>query len=85
MDERPTPETDAIACDGFDGSHLLVPCDFARNLERERDAYAMLLCEAMQVVYATKCHGDSTDLIDRFEALELTPSGEHPANIATTH
>jgi len=40
---------------------------------QERDQYASILCDAMKVVYATQCHGDSTDLIDRFEALELTP------------
>ena len=44
------------------------------NMERQRDQYAAMLCEAMRVVYATTCHGDSTDLIDRFEALELTPA-----------
>ena len=42
--------------------------------ESQRDQYAALLCEAMRVVYETTCLGDSTDLIDRFESLELTPS-----------
>lgn len=44
------------------------------ELESQRDRYAAMLCEAMRVVYATTCAGDSTDLIDRFEALELTPA-----------
>lgn len=43
-------------------------------MERERDQYAAMLCDAMRVVYATTCVGDSTDLIDRFESLELTPA-----------
>jgi hypothetical protein len=44
------------------------------ELEIQRDQYAAMLCEAMRVVYAAICAGDSTDLIDRFEALELTPA-----------
>lgn len=49
--------------------------EHSRKMERQRDQYAAMLCEAMRVVYATTCVGDSTDLIDRFEALELTPKG----------
>ena len=35
--ETDTPETDSVACDGWDGSHFLVPYEFARKLERERN------------------------------------------------
>lgn len=65
--------------DWLDTAHRLID-----QIEGERDRYAALLCEAMQVVYATKCHGDSTDLIDRFESLELTPCFSANANCAGT-
>lgn len=68
-----TPETDAKMRYPVIGGIWAVDREHARKLERERDRYAALLREAMRVVYETTCAGDSTDLIERFEAMELTP------------
>jgi len=45
------------------------------RLERERDQYAAMLCDAMRWVYACfVTNQNRADMIDRFEALELTPA-----------
>lgn len=66
-----TPETNE--------AHLFetgrVSVDFARRLERERDQYAAILCDAMRWVYACEVTNQNrADMIERFESLELTPS-----------
>ena len=49
--------------------------EHAREMERERDQYAAMLCDAMQWVYACDVTNQNrADMIDRFESLELTPS-----------
>jgi len=74
----PTPETDAAWKQNDGESHYafiqrkIATCE---KLERERDEYAATLCEAMRWVYACfVTNQNRADMINRFEALELTPA-----------
>lgn len=46
-----TPETDAVASDGWDGGHYLVPYEFAQKMEQERN-------EAIKIIHACGLHPD---------------------------
>jgi hypothetical protein len=70
------PETDAIwgayyagDADNADVANMML------RMERERDQYAAMLCDAMRWVYVCcVTNQNRADMIDRFEALELTPA-----------
>lgn len=49
MSERPTPETDAAERMAF-AQEYIVPTDFARRLERERDEARNKMADALQEV-----------------------------------
>ena len=77
-----TPETDALAFPPLNHEPAPIPAwgriidlEQGRKLERERDKYAGLLCEAMSYAYGWPNQGPNVSaLISAFEALELTPA-----------
>jgi len=59
--------------------------EMAAQASVERDEYAAMLCDAMRWVYVCDVTNQNrADMIDRFEALELTPSNSLENAIAQT-
>ena len=78
-----TPETDVNTHEWHHGFESMekstlggwVDADLSRKMEKERDKYAALLCEAMSYAYGWPDQGATVSaLISAFEALELTPA-----------